>query len=413
MSTDRKPWQERIGSLPHMIEPSLADAGYVTVNDKRDTYDLVEGGIALIDVTGMLVNRRDYWDGYGYSTYNRIRGEVAGAEVDPKVSGILLRVNSPGGETDLAFETADEIIAAGKQKPVWAVAETAAYSAGYLLASSADRIYVSSKSGGVGSIGVYCVHLDMSEMLKQYGVKPTFFEDPKGKSDGHPYKPLSDSAKADIEGRIRYLSGMFFDHVAMRRRMDVADIRKMHAKMFNPAEAIEAGLADRTGSLSIALDQFRGYLDAKKQFSFGVAAASATTSQQEVGVNTDPKTQADAGKKPADPPPAAAPAAAAKPATPPAAPDADPTAAAREAAFAEAEEITSLCAIAGVPVAKANEFIKARKSAKDVRAALQEMRASAAEKTEIVSQLQPGTAADPKAVKPGESPLLKAMQEVR
>lgn len=47
-------------------------------------------------------------------------------------------------------------------KPVWAVANDAAYSAAYALAASAQRLIVT-ETGGVGSrIGVIALHIDQS-----------------------------------------------------------------------------------------------------------------------------------------------------------------------------------------------------------------------------------------------------------
>ena len=53
-----------------------------------------------------------------------------------------LNINSPGGETDNAFETAELVARVAAQKPVFAVADTSAFSAAYLLASQAEKIYV-------------------------------------------------------------------------------------------------------------------------------------------------------------------------------------------------------------------------------------------------------------------------------
>lgn len=403
MSTSRKSWQELVGSRTHMIAASAMDTGYKA---RTVSYEITDG-IAVIDASGVLINDEEWWDGYGYSTYGRIQRELKEAASDPNVAGILLRVNSPGGETENAFETADLIVATAAQKPVWGVADVSAFSCGYLLISGAQRVFVAPKSGGVGAIGVYCVHLDFSGALDKAGVKPTFIEDPKGKSDGHPYKPLSKEAREELEQAIEYQSGLFFGHVATRRKVDVQAIRSWRARCFNPAEAIEANLADRIGTFDNAIAQFRGYLDARKEASLFTVAASAVTHSTRGGMNPmpDEKPKADAPVTPA--PEGAAPAAPAIPPEPPAAPDS--LAQAREAVYADNEEVAALCAIAGVSATQVHEFIKARKSASAVRAALQTMRAKAAEETEIVSQLRPESGAAPQGKKPGDSPLVQAM----
>jgi len=50
---------------------------------------------------------------------------------DPQVQGILLDIDSPGGEAGGVFELAQRIRAASTLKPVWAHANDSAYSAAY------------------------------------------------------------------------------------------------------------------------------------------------------------------------------------------------------------------------------------------------------------------------------------------
>lgn len=415
----RMTWQELVGQRPHMIEESMVmmGGGFAA----RDSY-VVTDRIAIVDISGVLVNDADWWDGWGMSTYHRIAGEVRGAAADPEVDAILLGINSPGGETDMAFETADVILAAAKEKPVWAAAGSMAYSAGYLLASSADKLYVSPKSGGVGSIGVYALHMDYSEALAKAGIKPTFMEAGKGKTEGHPYKPLSDSAEAKIQADVDRLYGLFVDYVAKQRGTDAAVIRGFGAKLFNGSEAaIASGLADKAGSFSQAFEALKAKIAPKSQTGFtgfaqageNDAAVSAANSTKEGTTMPPDKAQAETGPTPAE---AAAITEAAKVALAEearvayAAAEAERVAAAsREAevaraALADAAEITALCAIAGLPATRVREYIAAKKSPQEVRDELLSARAAEAEKTEIVSQILPhsGTV--------DESPLVKAAE---
>ncbi|MCE5306767.1 MAG: S49 family peptidase [Acidobacteriales bacterium] len=391
-----KTWQEHIGAMPHMIYSAAVSQGF----EARDPQYVNAEGIAIIDISGVLVNQA--WDGWSTSGYGRIATDVQAALDDSAIDGILLRVNSPGGEVTNAFETADAIVAAGKQKTVWASVDPMAYSAGYLLASSASRIFVAPKSGGVGSIGVYTVHLDMSEMLKMMGVKATFIEVPKGKSDGHPYKPLSADAKAEMGETIKYLSGMFFQHVADRRGMNADDIRNMQARTFDGGRAsIDVGLADRIGSLGNALAQMRGYLDARKETSYFSVAGSAARSAQEVPQMAETEHAAEAVEQTAEQVQTETATAVTEQAQ--AAPPAT------QADASEAEEITALCAIAGQPAAVALGFITEKKSSKEVRAALLAMRAAKDSETETISMVAATTATQP--VPASESPLVKAAEK--
>lgn len=385
----REAWQELVGQRPHMIEESVAEAGY----GKRKSYEMINR-IALIEVRGVLVNDEDWWDGWGMSTYGRIAEEVRGAADDPNVDGILLCGNSPGGETDAAWETAAEIVAAGKKKPVWGVAETSAYSAGYLLLSSGSRIYVPPYSGGVGSIGVYSVHMDYSGYLKELGIEPTFVEAGKGKTEGHPYKPLSAAGKEKMQAEIDRLYGLFVDHVSGQRNIPAGSIREMGAALLHGNRAIEKGLADRIGNTATALSEMRTYLDSRS--SVNLLSGSGAAELPPAPVATEE--------------PVPVPVAVELPVAVPVAVDDDPVVAAREAAEA-AERVTALLvSVAGLPKDRAKEF--AGLTPEQVGERLLAERATESDRESIVSQLQPHTGASAEPTNVNESAIVKAAEKL-
>ena len=253
---------------PLLLEMSAMDDDY----EPRKPYCLV-GGIAVVDVSGMLNNRGSWWG----SSYSAIQDEIKRAVDWDQCKGILLRINSPGGETDNAFETADAIEAAGKVKPIWAVASVNCYSAAYLIGSAAERLFVSPKSGGVGSVGVYCAHVEYSKMLSEEGIAITLVCAGKGKTDGNPYEPLDDAAKAKLQAEVDRLYGEFAGSVARRRKMSEDAVRKMGAVLLQGAgAAIGGGLADASATFDETLEQFQAKLNSPTQISFAAASADAT-----------------------------------------------------------------------------------------------------------------------------------------
>lgn len=70
----------------------------------------VERGIAVLPVTGTLVHKLGYINPVsGMSGYNGIAKRLQQAISDPDVRGVLLDIDSPGGEVAGAFDTADLI----------------------------------------------------------------------------------------------------------------------------------------------------------------------------------------------------------------------------------------------------------------------------------------------------------------
>jgi signal peptide peptidase SppA len=325
--------------------------------------------VAIIDISGFLSNDAWWWD---ETDYRDIQKEVRLAVEDADVKGILLRINSPGGETDNAFETARILIEAGKQKPLWAVADVSAYSAGYLLAASAQRIYVSPVTGGIGSIGIFSVHYDFSKALEKAGVNVTLISAGKGKTDGNPFEPLSESAKKSIQAEVERLYEEFVGVVASQRGKSAEYVKGLGARLFNGArEAIASGLADRAGSLEQAWFDLATFVQEKSSPSFSVAAASATTSIPKEDTTVSETIKADAAQAPAV--------------------DLEAVKArALEEGYGQAAEIVELCALAGVP-AKATEFISQKLTVAQTRKHLLALRAAEDEKHEIRSHVLPET----------------------
>ena len=76
----------------------------------------------------------------GLMSYGEIIARLDAALADPQVAGILLDLDSPGGEASGVFELAERIRAASTIKPIWAHANDAAYSAAYAIAAACQRL---------------------------------------------------------------------------------------------------------------------------------------------------------------------------------------------------------------------------------------------------------------------------------
>jgi signal peptide peptidase SppA len=211
----------------------------------------VANGVAILPIVGSLVNR-GAWIGAnsGLVSYEGIAAQLREAEADTEVRAILLDIDSPGGEVTGMFATANLVRAVNEVKPVLAFVNDVAASAAYGIASAASEIIVSPTSM-VGSIGVVLTHLDRSGELEDRGVKPTLIHAGAHKVDGHPFGPLSDAVRADLQAEVLKIYDQFVGLVAEGRagRISAAAIRATEARTYLGADAIAQGLADRMASL--------------------------------------------------------------------------------------------------------------------------------------------------------------------
>lgn len=224
----------------------------------------VKGGILTIPVEGALIKGFPYTF-YGMLTgYEYIQRAFDRGMDDPAVKGIVLKIDSPGGEVAGNFDLVDRMFARRDEKPVAAIASEHAYSAAYSIASVASEIYVA-RTGGVGSIGVVTSHVDVSKMLEKAGYKITFIYAGDHKVEGNPYEALAPEVKARIQARVDYLYNVFVSTVARNRGVSEQSIRDTQALTYSAEEAVEKGLADKVASYEAAVDDFATSLDQQPQ----------------------------------------------------------------------------------------------------------------------------------------------------
>ena len=269
----------RLGLTTDDVEVIAARMPMDGENDDRDEearagkpYDVTPDGIAIIGVSGTLVKKASWMEAWsGLQSYEMIRAGFQDAVADPRIRGILLDVDSPGGEVGGLFDLAAEIYAARSEKPIYAVANDSAFSAAYALASSADRLFVTS-TGGVGSVGVIAIHVDQSSFDEKVGRKYTAVFAGAKKNDFNPHEPLTDSARDDLQTQIDSLYDMFVTLVSQNRQMKAAMVRNTEAGLFFGAKAISSGLANEVGTRDQALAAVTQAAKARKQFRVAASA---------------------------------------------------------------------------------------------------------------------------------------------
>jgi signal peptide peptidase SppA len=379
----------RIFDTPHLIAPHkfevilgvlgprlglgdpLMAAGESRAASKA--FEVTPDGIAIIPVEGTLVHKTYGLHALsGMRSYTDIQREVGEAAQDPAVRAILLNVDSPGGEVAGAFDAADAIYAARSSKPVFAVANNDAFSGGYLLASAADRIYVS-RTSGVGSIGVIFTHLDMTGNDEKNGFKYTIVHAGARKADFHPHTALSEEARQVLEAEVERTFGLLVGAVARNRGLSESAIRATEAALFYGSDAVNVKLADRMGTRQDALADLR------------VALGQRSTKRGGTRIMTE-----ELEKEPAV--------------------DLEALRVeARKQGYAEAREIVDLCTLAGMP-SKAAGLLARGASPAEARQFLMEARV-AEDAVEIRSHVLPetGTTAKPSLE---NNPVIKAVERL-
>lgn len=104
---------------------------------------------ALIEVSGVIADKES-------ASADNIVSSLRTAFEDPKVKGVVLRINSPGGspvQSGYVYDEIRRLRALHPETKLYAVISDLGASGAYYIASAADQIYAD-KASLVGSIGV-------------------------------------------------------------------------------------------------------------------------------------------------------------------------------------------------------------------------------------------------------------------
>lgn len=309
-ATDPAEAQEK---FMNQVRGDLCQAYGFARGEQRKPFAFADG-VAIIPVHGTLLNR--FGQCYGFVTgYNFIQSQHMAAMLDPDVKYIVHDHNSYGGEAAGCFELAEVIRGTRGTKPILAMVDSNCYSASYALATAADKVYVT-PSSGVGSVGVVCMHVDVSQAMERMGVKITFIHSGDHKVDGNPYQALSASVKANIQKGVDKSRAKFVKTVATNLGIDEKIVYDTQAATYRADDALELGLIHRIAVPSEALQSLiDGDAPDDDQQDDESEQLSKTTEEQNMTTTpaAAPAAAAPAPAAAAAPVAAAAPAAAASP----------------------------------------------------------------------------------------------------
>jgi ClpP class serine protease len=217
--------------------------GVFCVNPYTSLDRLPYNSIAMIDIEGPIMKYGGYCS-YGTVDQNDLLIRMGNSD---RVKGVLLNIDSPGGQVDGTGTFAETIRAVSKIKPVIAVIQDGmAASCAMWLAAAAQEIYVTRAKDQVGSIGAYCRFIDYAGYFEQNGIKVIDIYAPQSTDKNKPYRDALKGDAALIESELKFLVEEFKKDVLSFRgnRLNTAKEDPFTGKLYFAKEAIKIGLID-------------------------------------------------------------------------------------------------------------------------------------------------------------------------
>lgn len=205
----------------------------------------VRGGsnlIAIIELNGMILTPEKFIEEFQKFAKRR------------DIRGIVLRINSPGGDV----AASQEIYSAVKRvrdsgKPVVASIGSAGASGAYLVALGANKI-VANPGSITGSIGVIIDFPVVVNLMKKIGVEMKVVKSGEYKDVGSPFKQLEESDRAHLKNVVDDLQSQFVDVVVNERHLPKNNLVEIaDGRIFTGSQAVQLGLIDTLGTLEDAI----------------------------------------------------------------------------------------------------------------------------------------------------------------
>lgn len=258
----------------------------------------VRDGVAIISVDGVLAKRMNMMSRIsGGASTELIGNQFDAALADPRVTGIVLAIDSPGGAVDGTQTLADKVFAARGVKPVVAWGDGSMTSGAMWIGSAASEVYISGDTVITGSIGVAMQHVDVSKSQEKMGVKTTDIYSGKYKRIATENGPLTADAAKYLQTISDQMYSVFVDSVARNRNVSTDTVLQDMAdgRLFVGRAAIEAGLVDGVSTLDqLIADMVAGKIPGNQRSNGGSAAANLT--QQASASGGVPAEQASASR---------------------------------------------------------------------------------------------------------------------
>ena len=214
--------------------------------------------VLVVDVEGMISSMEpgSVFNREG-DVLSRVYSRLQMAAEDKLVRGIILRLDTPGGDVTSSDILYREVLKFREKTglPVVALMMGVAASGGYYVASACDAI-IAHPSTITGSIGVISLFPDVEGLLSKVGVQVQVIKSGDLKDAGSPFRNLSEQEQRLFQGIIDELYERFLEVIYERRQeaLSLEEIRQLaDGRVYTASQALKLKLIDEVGYFDEAL----------------------------------------------------------------------------------------------------------------------------------------------------------------
>ena len=249
-----------VGLMKGSTVKTLDSAGEDEFPQFTETHSYGSGTTKVVRIwfSGVLTRQLDGgWLGSTDPVEACIR-QIRAARQDDEVAGILLEVDSPGGEVTAADEIHRELTLfkeSREDRKITVLVHDMAASGGYYISLPADRI-IAQPTALIGSIGVIMQTLNIQGLSEKIGVTDTTIKSGKNKDLLNPFHPVDPEHVKVLQDSVDAIYDRFLDLVAQGRSLPKEDVKPLaDGRIFTAEEALNLKLIDGIGYWDEAMNE--------------------------------------------------------------------------------------------------------------------------------------------------------------
>jgi ClpP class serine protease len=273
---------EELGAALHVqsLEAIQTQQGQRYGGDESRHSYVFPNQVGVMNLFGPIYPRANMMTMSGATSIAQFTKEFVAMYNDPEIKGIVMNIDSPGGDVR-GIGDASQIIhglSKKRKKPVKSYAEGLMASAAYWVGSSAQELWGSPFSSMTGSIGV---------VLKARAKGNGEYEIVSSQSPNKRPDPADEKGMAVLQQQVDDLASIFVDNVAQQRGVTPEKVIEKYGQgnVFAGPRAKTQGLLDKLGSLydvveAVAREAQSGSFKTKRKVSAEVEALLSFTSEE-------------------------------------------------------------------------------------------------------------------------------------
>jgi protease-4 len=178
-------------------------------------------------------------------------------ENDSSIQGVILRIDSPGGDGIASDDILHEAKLLSQKKPTVISMSDLAASGGYFIAMTGDPI-IAEPNTLTGSIGVFFGRVNLKGLYDKIGIKKETLTRGHFANIDSENGPLTDEERAKLRKEIEVFYQGFVQRVATARKRDYNEVEPLaQGRVWLGEQAKKKGLVDELGGLDEAVQMIR------------------------------------------------------------------------------------------------------------------------------------------------------------